>query len=290
MAEVLAMGVAALDIVNLVEAYPAEDSEVRAVTQRVSRGGNAANTLAVLVQLGHRGSWAGVWADEPDGHRIVADLEQRGIRVGPARRAASGKSPTSYITLSRATGSRTIVHHRDLPELDFEHFAGLDLVGYHWLHFEGRPNTGDLHRMLVHARRHNPHAGISLEVEKPREGIEHCWHDPDVLLFSADFARARGFTDPETFLRSLDPAAAPGLKVCTWGEQGAVALDNAGRLHRAPPAPPDQVVDTVGAGDAFNAAIIDALLRHAHVSEALAAATRLAGKKCGQEGLEGLGG
>jgi ketohexokinase len=289
MAAILGMGVATLDIVNEVAAYPAEDSEVRAQAQRLRRGGNAANTLDVLAQLGHRCAWAGVWADEPDGRWIVGDLEARGVRTDTAVLVEPGKSPTSYITLSHATGSRTIVHYRDLPELTADDLAALDLTAYRWVHLEARPNTHEVHRMMRLIREHNPQASISLEVEKAREGLAHCLHDPDVVLFSGDYARAQGFEAPEPFLRSLDPAAVPGLKVCTWGEQGAAALDNGGRMQRAPAEPPERVVDTVGAGDTFNAGLIDALVHGRHVDEALSAGTRLAGRKCGRMGLDGLG-
>ncbi|MFA9460593.1 PfkB family carbohydrate kinase [Thiohalorhabdus methylotrophus] len=288
MAEILGVGGATLDIVNVVAAYPEEDSEVRAEHQRVRLGGNVANTLAVLAQLGHRCAWSGVWADEPDGRRIVADLEACGVRTDPARGLPAGKSPTSYITLSRANGSRTIIHCRDLPELDAATFEALDVTPYRWVHVEARPNTSDVLRMIRHVRRHNPRAWISLEVEKARDGLAHCLHDPDVLLFSGDYARRQGHAGPEAFLRSLDPAAVPGLKVCTWGAEGAMALDNAGRLHHRPAHPPARVVDTVGAGDTFNAGLIDAMARGRSLDEALEAAVRLAGRKCGQEGLGGL--
>lgn len=288
MAAILGMGVATLDIVNEVPAYPAEDSEVRAEVQRLRRGGNAANTLDVLAQLGHSCAWAGVWADEPDGRWIVGELEARGVRTDTAVMVEPGKSPTSYITLARDTGSRTIVHFRDLPELGAEDLAAVDLAAYRWVHLEARPNTDEVHRMQRLIRQRNPGAGISLEVEKPREGLEHCLHDPDVVLFAGDYARGQGFGDPEAFLRSLDPAAVPGLKVCTWGDQGAAALDNGGRMHRVAAQPPDRVVDTVGAGDTFNAGLVDALVRHRPVDQALAAGARLAGRKCGQLGLEGV--
>lgn len=288
MAAILGVGTATLDIVNEVEAYPDEDSEVRAQAQHRRRGGNAANTLAVLAQLGHRCAWAGTWADEPDGRWIVADLEARGVRTEPAVRVQSGKSPTSYITLARATGSRTIVHYRDLPELTAADLAAPDLTAYRWVHLEARPHTDEIRRMQRLVRERNPGASISLEVEKPRSGLEHCLHDPDVLLFSGDYARGRGFRDPETFLRSLDPSAVPGLKVCTWGEGGAAALDNASRMHRVAAHHPERVVDTVGAGDAFNAGLIDALLHASSPYDALEAAARLAGRKCGQQGLDGL--
>jgi ketohexokinase len=48
------------------------------------------------------------------------------------------------------------------------------------------------------------------------------------------------------------------------------------------------VVDTLGAGDTFNAAIIDGLCRQQDLAVALRDACRLAGKKCGQIGFQGL--
>ncbi|MEF8793667.1 PfkB family carbohydrate kinase [Thiohalorhabdus sp.] len=288
MAAILGMGVATFDIVNEVPTYPAEDGEVRAGAQRLRRGGNTANTLDVLAQLGHACAWAGVWADEPDGRWIIGDLEARGVRTDTAVRVAPGKSPTSYITLASDTGSRTIVHFRDLPELAADDLAAIDVTAFRWVHLEVRPNTREVTQMQHLIRERSPRTMISLEVEKPREGLEHCLHDPDVVLFAGDYARAQGFAAPEAFLRSLDPTAVPGVKVCTWGEEGAAAVDNGGRMHRVAAQPPEQVVDTVGAGDTFHAGIIDALVHGRSVENALVAGSRLAGRKCGQFGLDGV--
>jgi len=49
------------------------------------------------------------------------------------------------------------------------------------------------------------------------------------------------------------------------------------------------VVDTLGAGDVFNAAVIDQLSKGASLQRILEAACRLAGRKCGQWGFGGLG-
>ncbi|VAX01070.1 hypothetical protein MNBD_GAMMA19-1040, partial [hydrothermal vent metagenome] len=54
MARVLVVGIATLDIINTVDDYPEEDTEVRASTQVMRRGGNACNTAVVLQQLGHQ--------------------------------------------------------------------------------------------------------------------------------------------------------------------------------------------------------------------------------------------
>jgi ketohexokinase len=66
MPHILGIGIATLDIINSVDGYPAEDTEVRALRQQLRRGGNCTNTLAVLSQLGHRCAWGGVLAAEPN--------------------------------------------------------------------------------------------------------------------------------------------------------------------------------------------------------------------------------
>jgi len=285
MARILGIGIATLDIINHVEGYPAEDSEVRALAQRISRGGNCTNTLVVLSQLGHRCGWGGVLAEESDAARITADLDSYHIDLAPVRRIARGKMPTSYIIVNQRNGSRTIVHYRDLPEYGYDDFAAIDLDGYHWLHLEGR-HIDDSLRMLEHARARRPGVPRSVEIEKPRPGIERLYAGATLLLFSRAYARERGYGDrPAQFLRDTQTQAPHAELVLAWGDAGAYALDRDGELYHSPAFPPPRVVDTLGAGDTFNAGVIDARVRGLAVREALEHACGLAGRKCGQEGL-----
>lgn len=287
MGRILAVGNATLDIINVVDDYPREDQEVRASSQQLRRGGNACNTLAVLSQLGHACSWAGTLANEPDAAVIRADLDEHHIDYSAVYTAEHGKVPTSYISLSRLNGSRTIVHYRDLPEYRFSDFSRLDLSRFDWLHFEGR-NVTELKQMMVHARTEQPELPLSLEVEKPRDGIEELFALADLLLFSRDYALHIGSHDAEKFLRHLAGQKREITASCTWGDKGAWAIDYAGRLFHAPAFPPPLVVDTLGAGDTFNAGMIDQMLRGHPVELSLIEASRLAGKKCGRYGLKDL--
>lgn len=277
------MGIATLDVVNRVASYPREDDEVRALAQQQVRGGNVTNTLVVLSQLGHACHWAGSLADEPDSQAILDDLARYQIDSEHCMVHAGGKVPTSYITLSAATGSRTIIHHRDLPEYPAEVFAFIDLGEFDWVHFEGR-NTPDLQRMLERTR--NAGLPCSLEVEKPRDDIETLFELPDLLLFSRHYARHIGYQRPDSFLADVPPEGREAY--CAWGELGAWVRDAAGHIHHAAAVSPPRLVDTLGAGDVFNAAVIDARLREQMPQEALAAGCRLAGRKCGQHGFAGL--
>lgn len=287
MGRILAIGNATLDIINVVDDYPHEDQEVRASSQHRRRGGNACNTLAVLSQLGHRCSWAGTLADEPDAAIIRNDLQQHGIDCSAVHTTAHGKVPTSYVALGRLSGSRTIVHYRDLPEYRFADFSRIDLNTLDWLHFEGR-NVAELERMMAHARADQPNLLISLEVEKPREDIERLFPYADLLLFSKGYALHCGQHNAEAFLRAMQRTTRGTICSCTWGAQGASASDAEGRLFHAPAFAPALVVDSLGAGDTFNAGMIDQLLRGHPLEVALIEASRLAGKKCGQYGLNHL--
>jgi ketohexokinase len=291
---VLGVGVATLDIVNEVAAYPTEDAEVRALAQRRVRGGNVANSLVVLSQLGHACAWVGTLGDDPASDLILADLTRYGIDTRLAVRYPGRYTPTSYVALSRDTGTRTIVHHRDLPELTAADLAaGLDAgSGWFarscvWVHFEGR-SAHETAAMLRLVRARLPGVRISLEFEKVRAGGEDLLECPDLLLFSRAYALALGATDPAAFL--IDQGLSHGAHDCAlaWGDQGAYAWTRGIGCEHVPSHRPGRVVDTLGAGDVFNAGVIDGLLRGLALPAALGWANRLAGHKCGRQGLDGL--
>ena len=286
MATILAVGIATIDIINTVEAYPAEDSEVRASSQQRCRGGNATNTLVVLSQLGHQCRWAGVLVNEPDTDLVLDDLKRHNIATQDCQFLNPGKMPTSYISRNTVTGSRSIVHYRDLPEFSVNTFKRIDFSRIDWVHFEGR-NVTDTLQMLQWLRQQHPHIPCSLEVEKPREGIETLFIYPDLILFSKQYAHYCGETSAADFLSKLNLPATI-IATCAWGDTGAWARDGKSAIIHAPAAMPDVVQDTLGAGDTFNAGFIDAQIKQQPIETSLHSACQLAGKKCRQIGFDDL--
>lgn len=195
--------------------------------------------------------------------------------------------PTSFITLNQSNRSRTIVHYRDLPEFSLTSFKKIDLACFDWVHFEGR-NIHETYQMLQYVRRHFPQLTVSLEVEKPRIGIEKLLMEVDVLLFSQTFAKAQGYMDAFRFLQAMRCYTSQTQLVCAWGAEGGHALDSEDHYYTSPAYPPLKIIDTIGAGDTFNAGIIDGLCRNFSLKVALQRACQLAGQKCGQVGLAGL--
>jgi len=284
---ILGVGIVTLDLVNQVDSYPVEDAEIRALSQRRTRGGNVANSLGVLSQLGHVCRWVGTLADDDASRWVCTDFARQDIDTSDAVVHPGGATPTSYITLSRATGSRTIVHHRDLPELDEKAFARVPLEGVGWVHFEGR-NPVATGCMMDRVRRFAPGIRVSLELEKPRDGIEVLLDRPDLILAGRAYAEALGFDAPDAFVADLMSRTQAQLCVAAWGAAGATLAVRDGAIVHVPAEPPPRVLDTLAAGDTFNAGVIHALMRGLEPRTAVGQAVRLAGFKCGRIGLDGL--
>ncbi|MDX1812629.1 MAG: PfkB family carbohydrate kinase, partial [Gammaproteobacteria bacterium] len=220
MAKILGVGIATLDIINHVDHYPHEDEEMRALSQRFCRGGNVTNTLSVLSQLNHNCYWAGVLCNDNDVKYITDDLTRNKINFDHCLTLNEGKVPTSYITLNEQNGSRTIVHYRDLPELNFEAFQKIPLADFDWIHFEAREPTENL-KMISWLKQNWPEIPVSIEIEKNRPNIESLCQAADLYLYSKHFANQNGFNSALEFLQHQSEIQSGKDLVCAWGELGA---------------------------------------------------------------------
>ncbi|XP_020839542.1 ketohexokinase isoform X7 [Phascolarctos cinereus] len=248
--QILCVGLVVLDIINVVDKYPEEDSDSRCLTQRWQRGGNASNSCTILSLLGAPCAFMGSLAP---GH--VAE---------------------------------------NLPDVSAKDFEKVDLNRFKWIHFEGR-NASEQVKMLQRIEQHNKklpkeqQITISVEVEKPREELYQLFAYGDVVFVSKDVARHMGFRSAAETLKGLYNRVGKGaVLVCAWAEEGADALGPDGQLLHSDAFPPPQLVDTLGAGDTFNASVIFSLSQGKSMQEALTFGCQIAGKKCGIQGYDGI--
>jgi ketohexokinase len=287
MAKILGIGNALIDQITQIATYPKEDSELRCLGMYEALGGNTINTLSVLRQLNHETAWSGTYAKDDAGIKLLKMLDLAQIDYQQAQLVRGGKTPISSIWLAEDTGSRTIAHFRDLAELDFEHFAKIEIENFDWLHFEAR-NSEAVNAMLNLAKCFLTTQPISLEIEKDRPLLAQLMTQVNVLFFSRSYAQQQGYSDAITFLTAMHKLAPNAQLFCGWGSDGAYAMDNKGESHFVAATQNIKVVDTIGAGDTFNAGVIDGLIRGHSTAEALKLGVELAERKIQQKGLNKL--
>ncbi|XP_018119978.1 ketohexokinase S homeolog isoform X4 [Xenopus laevis] len=292
---ILCIGLVCLDIISVVEKYPEEDSDSRCLSQRWQRGGNASNSCTVLALLGAPCAFMGSLAPGHMADFTLDSLRSYSIDVSHVISRPGCCFPASIVISNISNGSRTILHkNRNLPDVTEEDFQRVELTQYKWIHWEGR-NADEQVKMIRRVEEHNRGRGaeepitISVEIEKEREELYQLFAYGDVVFVSKDVARHFGFNSAREAVCGLYPRVRKGAYlVCAWAEQGADALGPDGSVVHSGAFSPENIVDTLGAGDTFNASVIYSLSKGQSMQEALTFGCQMAGKKCGVQGFDGF--
>uniref|UniRef100_A0A3P8X3Q9 Ketohexokinase n=1 Tax=Cynoglossus semilaevis TaxID=244447 RepID=A0A3P8X3Q9_CYNSE len=294
--KILCVGLVCLDIINVVDKYPEEDTDSRCLSQRWQRGGNASNSCTVLSLLGAPCAFMGSLSAGPVANFITSDFSSHDIDVSGVVWQLKGQTPCACCVVCLSSGSRTVVlSDTNLPDVTAEDFTKVDLTQFKWIHWEGR-NAEEQLKMIQRVDKYNSslpqqqRIAVSVEIEKTREPLYQLFPHGDVVFVSKDVARQFGFHSAEDAVKGLYPRVKQGaVLICAWAEQGADALGPDGIVVHSDAFPPETVVDTLGAGDTFNAAVLYTLSNGGTLQEALTFGCKVAGRKCGFHGYDNIG-
>ncbi|KAM6463055.1 ketohexokinase isoform 1-T1 [Liasis olivaceus] len=292
---ILCVGLVCLDIISVVDSYPEEDSDTRCLSQRWQRGGNASNTCTVLALLGAPCAFMGSLAPGHAADFVRDDFQRYEVDLTHVALHLACSLPISVVISNSAAGTRTILHAAsNLPDVTAADFEQVDLSQYKWIHWEGR-NASEQVKMLQRVEKYNQtcpppeRVTTSVEVEKTRPELYQLFCYGDVVFVSKDVAKTFGFYSAPEAVKGLYGRLKPGATlICAWAEYGADAMGPDGLLVHSDAFSPETVVDTLGAGDTFNAAVILALSRGRTLSAALTYGCQVAGRKCGVHGYDGI--
>ena len=267
-------------------------------TIRLTVGGSSAITACGLARLGLRVAHGGIVGDDILGHAILEALRERGVDTSTV--AVDPAIPTGatvilgkgdHRALLTATGTIDRLRAEDVPRDVLAHVRHIH-AGSTAIQPRLRPGLPQLFR---DARV----AGVTSSFDTNWDP-DRRWDGIDAMLASADIflpnqreaALIGGVEDPLASAHALvaraekagrDPAAGPITVAVKLGAGGALVVrgDEALRL----PADRAQVVDSTGAGDAFDAGFIYGFLDGRPLAECLALAVA-----CGTLSTRAIGG
>jgi len=263
----------------------------------VGVGGAELNVAIGLARLGTDVTWLGRVGSDGLGRRVVRELRAEGVNVV----APTEDRPTGLLLKERDALGRTLVtYHRagsagsrlsptDLDAMDWSRFGVLHITGV-------TPALSDSASATVHeAVRRAEDAGLTISFDVNHRS--RLWSSEaaapvyrklaarsNVLFAGLDEAAllvgdvAADHWDIVDALADLGPSAV----VLKLGEQGAFARTGSERARMD--AVPVDVVDTVGAGDAFVAGYLAELARGQSLTACLATAVKTGAAVCRHPG------
>ncbi|MFD8567670.1 sugar kinase [Streptomyces sp. NPDC059639] len=276
---------------TMAQLTPADDAGLEHSREiRLAVAGAESTVAQYLADLGHRTAWASRVGDDPFGRRIVTAVADRGVDV--AHVSVDRDAPTGVYFKDPAPDGTTRVHYyrrgsaaSRMTAADAERIA---LDGVRLLHLTGITpalSEGCADAVRVLAERAAAHdTPLSFDVnyrpalwssrEKAAQALLDLARRADIVFVGRDEGEALwGTATADDLHEHLAPR---GTLVVKDGPVGATVFAPGVREFVAAPAV--EVVEAVGAGDAFAAGYVGGLLAGAAQRDRLALGHRLAGR------------
>jgi sulfofructose kinase len=278
--DVVGFGLNAVDHLVVVPAYPAFDTKTRLLEHTTSAGGQTASTLVALARLGARTAYAGRFGSDAEGRLGLQTLRDEGVNVERAEVIDGARTQVAFIIIEARTGERTIIWDRD------------ERLAYQP---EDAPTNFAARGRLLHLDAHDPAACVvvareargsgtivSADIDNVYEGLPALLPHIDVLISSSEFPRRlTGLTDARAALvETKARLRAHALVGMTLGARGTIIYHD-GQFIESPAFPvPKGCRDTTGAGDAFHAGFLHAMLDGESLEDCLKVGCAVAALKC----------
>jgi 2-dehydro-3-deoxygluconokinase len=235
-------------------------------------GGSEANACVALAALGRATAWVSALPDNPLGRRVAAELRGAGVSVDAVEWVPGARLGTFFVEHGVPPRPTSVVYDRAGSA-----FAVLDgwpqppgparwalvsgisaaVAPQGTLDFAAAATAAGA-RLCVDVN----HRELLWSAEAARAGLEPLLARADLVVCAArDLATVIGLPADDDGAAELLERWAPAAEalVVTHGDRGAVAHRRDGRSFAAP-GTPAQVVDRLGAGDAFAAGLLHGLL------------------------------
>lgn len=272
---VLVIGNNTVDHVFSLRTAVVPGTKMAADAYRPFAGGQAANAAVDMALLGLDVSFVGAFGDDAWGQFSAAAFRAAGVAIDHSV-VVAGCPQHVAVVLAEATRSTIAMHGDAKLALDATTLPADVVASCAAVYTDGHEIDASLRLAWLAARTAVPLVSdLEIVTSASRRLIAATTH---LVAPAYVVCEAAGTDEVEEALRAI-VSMGPIAAVATRGEAGAVAFDEADGVVRVPAAP-CRATDTTGAGDAFHAAYVAALVRGATLRERLHYASRIAALKC----------
>ncbi len=281
MASILCAGIAVLDEVFRVSAFPLPDTKVQASEFITIGGGNAANAAVAIARLGGKAYFAAPLGDDAVGDRLIESLQREGVECVGCVRVPGARTPVSAIFVD-ARGDRTIANYRD-HRLNDATADDPDLLvtAIDAVVADNRFPDFVLPICRAAMARRIP---VVIDADKAEDHRQPLFNAATHVIFSAQCLRAAARTDDLPLGLTHMAKLTDAFLAVTNGPHPVLWYDRGRATIRETPVFAVKAVDTLGAGDVFHGAFALALVEGRGVEDALRFAAAAAGLKCSRFG------
>lgn len=281
--DVIGIGQNSYDHVAELDAFPTLAGKSAARSYATLPGGQIATALLACARLGLRAAFVSSVGDDPPGDAVLRPLREAGVDVSEVRRIPGAETQIALVLVDRPSGERTVIWYRD-PRLGLEvaNLCRASIERARLLHLDASdPDVG------CWAAKVAREAGIPvvLDADRYRPELDDVLRLVDFPIVGREFAEI--YTAGGAVQDALVKLCAAGarLAVVTLGAIGALARSGDRMIESS--AFRIDVRDTTGAGDAFHAGFIWALLEGLDAERALCAANAAGALCCRAVGAQG---
>jgi sulfofructose kinase len=281
MARILCAGIAVLDEVFRVNAFPLPDTKVQASEFITIGGGNAANAAVAIARLGGKAYFAAPLGVDAIADRLIESLQREGVACVGCVRVPAARTPVSAIFVD-ARGDRTIANYRD-SRLNDATVDDPDLLvtAVDAVVADNRFPDFVLPICRAAMARRIP---VVIDADKAEDHRQPLFKAATHVIFSAQCLRATARTDDLPLGLAQMATLTDAFLAVTNGPHPVLWYDRNRAMMRETPVFAIKAVDTLGAGDVFHGAFALALVEGRAVEEALRFAAAAAGLKCSRFG------
>ncbi len=275
--DVVGLGQNSLDLLVRVPTFPTSNSKHPIHELVWLPGGQVASAMVGCARLGLRACYVGRFGDDHFAERGKASLEDEGVTLATDT-VAGARSRSAVILVDARTGDRTVLWDRDRRLAEQADDVPADVVAAGRVLLVDCDDIEAATRAAQIARANGIVTVVDVEAVMP--GVDELLRLIDVIITSEGFPeQITGEPEQEHALAALEARFNPAMVCVTLGPLGSLARVSGQMI--ATPAFEVTCVDSTGAGDAFRAGFISALveqgpddtallLRHANAVAALA--------------------